>query len=70
MFRYTLNPCSCQWEIQLLRWGFFWITLRGIAFESLETAVAYAGASGISIPDKEQVPLNHRPVTAEQENPQ
>lgn len=70
MFRYILNPCSCQWEIQLLRWGFFWITMRGIAFESLETAVAYAGASGISIHYQEQRPFNHTPATKEQADEQ
>lgn len=70
MFRYRLNPYSCQWEIQLLRFGCIWITMRGIAFESLEQAVAYAGASGISIHYQEQRPFNHTPVTKEQADEQ
>ena len=40
MFRYRLNPYSCQWEIQLLRWGFFWTTLRGVCFDN---AAGYFG---------------------------
>lgn len=67
MFRYTLNPCSYQWEIQLLRWGFFWITLRGIRFDSLEAATLYATRVGITTHYQEQRPFNHTPVTAEQE---
>lgn len=70
MFRYTLNPCSCQWEIQLLRWGCIWITMRGIRFETLCEAVVYADASGITAHYQEQYPFNHTPVTAEQEIPQ
>ena len=70
MFRYILNPQLCQWEIQLLRCGFLWVTLRGICFGSLEGAKDFAEKSGISIHYQEQRPFNHTPVTAEQENQQ
>lgn len=70
MFRYILNPRSCQWEIQLLRLGFLWITMRGIRFETLREAVAYADASGITTHYQEQRPFNHTPVTKEQADEQ
>ncbi len=70
MFRYKLNTYTALWEIQLLRWGFFWVTLRSVEFDSLEAAVSAADASGITTHYREQRPFNHRPVTAEQEIPQ
>ena len=68
MFRYKLNTYTAMWEIQLLRWGFFWVTLRGVEFGTLEEAVSAAGSSGISIHYQEQRPFNHAPLTTEQEN--
>lgn len=68
MFRYILKPCSCQWEIQLLRFGFLWITMHGIRFETLREAVEHADNLGITTHYQEQRPFNHRPVTTEQEN--
>jgi len=70
MFRYAFNPYSCQWEIQLLRWGFFWTTLRGIRFEYLTDAETYTNQVGIDTKYQEQRPFNHTPVTKEQADEQ
>ena len=70
MYRYVFNPYSCRWEIQLLRWGFFWRTLRGESFNELGNAVLWAKEVGISQHYQEQRPFNHNPVTEEQSNDQ
>ena len=70
MFRYVFNPYSCRWEIQLLKCGFIWRTLRAVDFETLATAQSFAEVRGIATHYQEQRPFNHTPVTAEQENQQ
>ena len=70
MYRYVFNPYSCRWEIQLLKCGFIWRTLRAVDFETLATAKSFAEVRGIPDLYQEQRPFNHTPVTAEQEIPQ
>lgn len=59
MYRHVFNPYSLRWEIQMLRFGFFWTTLRGACFTDLEDAKGYAKEIGLSAHYREQVPFNH-----------
>ena len=70
MYRYAFNPYSLRWEIQLLRWGFFWRTMRGLSFEYLTDAETYTNQVGIDTKYQEQRPFNHTPVTKEQADEQ
>ena len=76
MYRYTYNTESAKWEIQLLIWGLYWKTVRGLSFDSLAMAKQGVAQRGISEHFREQQPFNYKPgvpihdtpVTAEQEN--
>lgn len=60
MFRYKFNPYSCRWEIQLLCWGIFWRTLRGLSYGDLGDAQHHARNMGIPEKYIEQKPFDHR----------
>jgi hypothetical protein len=70
MFRYVYNTESAKWEIQLLTWGFFWRTVRGLSFDSLVMAKQGVAQRGISEHFREQQPYRHIHVTQEQADEQ
>ncbi len=58
MYRFRVNSYGL-WEIQILRWGFFWIPLRTpqghtTKFDSLEKARGFAMRAGLPRAYKEQ----------------
>jgi len=41
MYRIVFDPKSCAWIIQLLKFGFVWVTLQGKDFPNYKSATDY-----------------------------
>ena len=47
MYRIVFNTEKCAWEVQLLKFGFFWATLKGKEFSNHISAEDYVTAVGL-----------------------
>ena len=62
MFRIVFNPSTCAWEVQLLRFGFWWATVKTPRLPDLHEAQNFCQVSGLTAHYREQRPFNHAPV--------
>ena len=58
MFRLVFNPSTCAWEVQLLRFGFWWATVKTPRLNELLDAQVFCKTSGLSAHYREQLPFN------------
>lgn len=47
MYKIAFNPNKCVWEIKMLSFGIFWVTLKGKVFTNYESAVDYVQHVGL-----------------------
>jgi len=64
MYRIKFNPHTCAWEVQLLRFGFWWVTIKTPRLAELLDAKEFCIVTGLTEHYREQKPFNHMPGTS------
>jgi hypothetical protein len=63
MFRIIFNARTSAWRVQLLRFGFWWVTIDTPRLADLYDARGFCKQTGLADHYLEQKPFNHMPGT-------
>jgi hypothetical protein len=63
MFRIKFNARTSAWQVQLLCFGFVWVTIDTPRLADLHDAQDFCKQTGLTEHYREQKPFNHVPAT-------